>query len=410
MKIQERKKEIDVYGEYDVVVLGGGIAGISAALSASRNGAKTLLIDKNYEVGGLATLGLVTIYLPLCDGEGRQISFGIAEELLRLSASHGLEEGQEILEAWSSPNKDDPKGLQTRKNSRFQVRFNAHNFIILAEKALLEAGVEILYGTMFCDCVVEDKKVKAIFIENKTGRQAVCARNFVDATGDADLYYRAGAATRNFKQGNVLAAWYYAKEQQEISLKMLGFCDVPDNEKDENYSLEKLMDKRFTGLDGKELSDMAILAHAQVWKHFQKGGDMTREHCISNIAHIPQIRMTRCAVGKTVLDESHEGKYFADSIGMVADWRKKGKRYEVPFSCLYSEDLLNVISAGRCVSNTDVTWDIMRVIPCCAVTGQAAGTAAALFENVTTADVEKLQKQLQKDGVVIHLSDVGVEY
>ena len=77
--IKEKAKSLPVTGEYDVVVAGGGIAGVAAALAAKRNGAKVLLIEKQFLVGGLATLGLITIYLPLCDGEGKQVSFGIAE-------------------------------------------------------------------------------------------------------------------------------------------------------------------------------------------------------------------------------------------------------------------------------------------------------------------------------------------
>ena len=84
-KIIEKQRDLEIYGNYDVVVCGGGIAGISAALAAARTGAKTLLIENSYLLGGLATSGLVAIYLPLCDGEGHQLSFGIAEELLRLS-------------------------------------------------------------------------------------------------------------------------------------------------------------------------------------------------------------------------------------------------------------------------------------------------------------------------------------
>ena len=89
--IEEKAKQIPVYGEYDVAVVGGGIAGIAAALAASRHGAKTVLIEKQFALGGLATLGLVTIYLPICDGCGRQVSFGIAEELLKLSMKYGCE-------------------------------------------------------------------------------------------------------------------------------------------------------------------------------------------------------------------------------------------------------------------------------------------------------------------------------
>ena len=78
-------------GKYDTVVVGGGVAGIAAALSARRSGASVLLLEREYSLGGLATLGLVTIYLPICDGMGHQVSFSIAEELLRLSMSLGHE-------------------------------------------------------------------------------------------------------------------------------------------------------------------------------------------------------------------------------------------------------------------------------------------------------------------------------
>mgnify|MGYP004481321329 FL=1 len=87
--ITEPTRKIPVTGEYDVAVCGGGVAGIAAALSAARGGAKTLLIEKQFALGGLATLGLVTIYLPLCDGNGRQVSFGLAEELMLLSIEKG---------------------------------------------------------------------------------------------------------------------------------------------------------------------------------------------------------------------------------------------------------------------------------------------------------------------------------
>ena len=89
--IEEKSKKLPIYGEYDVVVAGGGVAGISAAIAASRTGAKTILIEKQFALGGLATMGLVTYYLPLCDGCGRQVSFGIAEELLKLSIKYGYE-------------------------------------------------------------------------------------------------------------------------------------------------------------------------------------------------------------------------------------------------------------------------------------------------------------------------------
>ena len=80
----------EITEQYDVAVCGGGIAGIAAALAAAREGKKVVLIEKQFMLGGLATAGLITIYLPLCDGKGRQVSFGLAEELLRLSITYGF--------------------------------------------------------------------------------------------------------------------------------------------------------------------------------------------------------------------------------------------------------------------------------------------------------------------------------
>lgn len=118
--------------------------------------------------------------------------------------------------------------------------------------------------------------------------------------------------------------------------------------------------------------------------------------------------MTRRIVGEYTLSDSEMHKYFDDSIGMVSDWRKRGPVYEVPFSTLYSGRVKNLITAGRCTSVTESMWDIMRVIPCCSVTGQAAGTAAALCDDFSALDVGRLQSVLVKNGVVLHEKDIPV--
>ena len=107
-----------------------------------------------------------------------------------------------------------------------------------------------------------------------------------------------------------------------------------------------------------------------------------------------------------LLSDEEMHKYFEDSIGMVSDWRKRGPVYEVPFGTLYSKKVKNLICAGRCTSVSQDMWDIMRVIPCCAVTGQAAGTAASMTDDFATLDVSLLQKQLVTDGVVLHEEDI----
>ena len=176
MIINEQIKT-EVKEEYDVAVCGGGFAGISAALAAARQGSRVVLFEKQFMLGGLGTAGLITIYLPICDGFGHQVSFGIAEELLRLSILHGAED--KYPENWL-----DNKGSRGEKDKRFEVQYNPQLFAILAEKLLLDEGVRILYGTYVVDVDVNDGKINHIITENKSGRAAYKVKAVVDASGD----------------------------------------------------------------------------------------------------------------------------------------------------------------------------------------------------------------------------------
>ena len=400
MVIRETR-ETPVSRKCDVLVCGGGFGGIAAALAAARQGKDVVLLEKEYMLGGLGTAGLVTIYLPLCDGMGHQVSFGIAEELLRLSVSMGHE--GEWPANWMES--DDPAG-RTEKDLRFLVRYNPQLFAMLAEKLLLQEGVDILYGTYAVAVHREEDRIGAVMIENKSGRQAIVPDTVVDATGDCDIAWFAGAPTEKFKQGNLLAAWYYACGDKGYELHTLGACDIPDDQKTGDNEVEKLSNKRFTGLEGEELSRMMQLSHRETMQDLLKLRETQPNAVPATIASIPQIRMTRRISGAYTLHDTEMHTRFEDSVGMVSDWRKRGPVYEVPYRTLWSPEIKNLITAGRCTSVTDSMWDIMRVIPCCAVTGQAAGTAAAMTNDFAALDVFQLQSQLQRDGVVLHESEI----
>ena len=400
MTINEQIKT-EVVKEYDVAVCGGGFAGISAALAAARQGKKVILLEKEYILGGLGTAGLVTIYLPLCDGYGRQVSFGIAEELLRLSISMGAED--RYPDNWLD---SDDVSKRTENDKRFQVQYNPQLFAILAEQLLVGNGVTILYGTYAVGVSKQADKISAVVIESKSGRQAIAVKSAVDATGDCDIAHFAGAPTENFKQGNVLASWYYSLEKEGYKLNMVGAADIPDEQKTDLNKVKVLTDRRFTGLDGIELSEMVQMSHASVLNSILKKRSSDETVVPTSIATIPQVRMTRRIVGEYTLDEAQMHTYFEDSIGMISNWRKRGPVYEVPFATLYSKGIKNLITAGRCTSVTDSMWDLMRVIPCCAVTGQAAGVAAAMCDDFSQLDVKKLQKILVADGVKLHEKDL----
>lgn len=391
----------EITASCDVLVCGGGFAGISAALAAARQGKNVILLEKQYMLGGLGTAGLVTIYLPLCDGCGKQVSYGIAEELLRLSISMGVE--GRYPDNWLD---SDDTSKRTNKDKRFEVQYNPQLFAILAEQLLNKNGVDILYGSYAVGVSKADDKIDAVIIENKSGRQAIAVKSVVDATGDCDIAHFAEAPTDTFQQGNILAAWYYSLGQKGYSLNKVGFADIPDEQKTEANKVQLLVPKRFSGIDGAELSEMMQLSHSATLSSIIEKREADSTLIPTAIATIPQIRMTRRIVGEYTLDDTEAHKFFADSIGMVSNWRKRGPVYEVPFSTLFSGKVKNLITAGRCTSVTDSMWDIMRVIPCCAVTGQAAGTAAAISDDFSKLNINELQSILKSNGVVLHERDL----
>lgn len=153
---------------------------------------------------------------------------------------------------------------------------------------------------------------------------------------------------------------------------------------------------------------MVCLSHEATLNDWLKRRQADKKTVISTIATIPQIRMTRKIVGEYTLSHLEEHKYFNHSIGIVSNWKKRGPAYEIPFETLYNSNVKNLIVAGRCVSTSEQMWDVMRVIPCCAVTGQAAGTAAAMTDDFTTLNVKELQNELVNNGVVLHEKDLNI--
>ena len=397
MIITESARQTEISDRCDVLVCGGGVAGIAAALAAAREGADVLLIEREWLLGGLATAGLVTVYLPLCDGRGHQVSFGIAEELLRLSVKHGAEQSSPWLE--ESDEAD-------RIRHRFQVQFNPNLFAIEAEKLLTENGARILYGTVVCGAKVENGRITHVIIENKSGRSAIEIGCVVDATGDADICKLSGEDTELFKQGNIPAGWYYSVKDGKYVLNVIGACDIPDSHKTPEQLENAKKQIRFGGIDAKELSDITLLSHGKILEHFLKHGDGTREKALATLGTVPQVRMTRRLAGRYEIDDTEMHAEFPDSVGLFSDWRKSGPVYELPFGTLTGRKVSNLLAAGRCISVTDAMWDITRVIPVCAVSGQAAGTAAAMFGDMAKLDISALQTKLKENGVIMHETEL----
>jgi hypothetical protein len=409
----ERKTEIVL--SCDVLVAGAGIAGMAAAIAAARNGASVVLLEREFGLGGMATLGLVTIYLPLCDGEGRQLVFGLGEELLRLSIAHGAEAA--YPKAWLENGT-----LEERVKTRYVTQFNPHLFALRVEKLMSELGITILYGSAAVGVVKDGDRISAVLIENKSGRSAIRTRSVIDCTGDADLCHLAGAPTALYEKGNGLANWYYYFSEGKISLKMFGLADIAPSRKNAKSedkssvvpadtamveSLDKSM--RFSGIDGFELSSVVLAGHRKMYEDILTHKEAAPDYVPTQASSIPLVRMSRRLDGAYTMDESEEKIHMEDSIGMTGDWRRRGPAFELPFGTLYTRAVPNLLAAGRDISVTDAMWDITRVIPPCAVTGEAAGTAAALAcgaaetpVDFPALDIAALQRKLTAQGVQLH--------
>jgi len=412
-EIIERERKLPVTDSCDVLVAGGGIAGIAAAMAAARGGKKVMLLEREFALGGMATLGLVTIYLPLCDGEGNQVIYGIAEELLKLSIEHGAEANYPA--AWL-----DGGSREERIEKRYMTQFNPHLFAMRIEQILTDLGVKILFGTLVAQTVVEDDRITHVIVENKSGRSAIAVESVIDCTGDADICHQAGAPTELHSNGNALAGWYYYQSKGDVHLKMFGLADVvPDKEEapklaetadtGDHYKaikVESIGNFRFSGVDGAELSKSVVDVHAKMYDDIMSRHKDDESYLPVTMSTIPLVRMSRRLAGAYTLDDSEERVRFEDSIGLTGDWRKRGPVYEIPFRTLYCKEIKNLLAAGRDISTTDRMWDITRVIPPCAVTGEAAGTAAALGSDFASLDVTALQQKLSANGVRLHTDEI----
>ncbi|MGI5898464.1 MAG: FAD-dependent oxidoreductase [Christensenellales bacterium] len=401
--VWEPGRQVKVAAQADVVVAGGGIAGVSAALAAARSGAKVILLEKQCALGGLATLGLIIIYLPLCDGYGRKLIGGIGEELLLKSVRAGQLKRPEGKE---NPRASIPKCWQReaspeeRAKKRYQVAYDAAPMMLALEQLLLREGIDIWYDSHLCGCGIENGLLRHVFVENKSGRLAISAKAYVDCTGDADLCFLAGEDTFSSDQ-NRRSGWYFGADLSRCEINLHPNTDPLKGPCPEGSRF-------YSGDDGRDVSQYIIDMHKFI---LDKSREYNRRTGAQEIPFLipmmPLFRMTRRLSSVRDIAPSHIGLWMDDAVGMTGDWRKPALGYCVTLSSLYGRKTGNLLAAGRCMGAKDDAWDVLRVIPPCAVTGEAAGTAAAMLAQNRASTIQELSAPyladiLRERGVIIN--------
>lgn len=394
MDYQDTRKVRET-ARYDVAVAGGGIAGIAAAVAAARQGAKTVLLEKGILFGGLATVGLITWYEPLCDGNGKKMMGGMAEELILLAVKYGIDT---LPAAWKN-------GGDTSSCGRFASHYSPAAFMMAIDELLEKAGVDIRLDTLAVYPVMEGRHCCGVMSETKAGRLFVPAKVVIDCTGDADVFHRAGAPTADGLNYMTYVAQgtNYEFVQKYIETKnvfdMRKWIGVGSNLEGEGHP-EGV--RRMSGMEDNEVTEFVLTGRKMLFEKIRGEDKRLRE--IFELPGVPQFRTTRHIAGAYDFDGSEEGKKFENAIGSFGDFRAKGRHFQLPYPALYCEGYDNLLAAGRMVSASGDGWELTRVIPVCALTGEAAGVAAAFAArdgaSVSDVDVALLQKQLRDNGVL----------
>jgi len=382
----------------DILVCGGGIAGVAAALAAARRGKKVMLVEKQTIAGGLATSGLIYIYLPLSDDKNRIIAGGITEELLIRAQDYGP---FGLSEVWGGHPGADPGG----DKERYYCCFSPAGYALTLDKMLRDAGVEVwLDSTVISVACDGRQRIGKVEVFCGSERFEVEAECFIDASGGAYLMRLAGA--HFFTERNFVTPWfieYHRGKAREKEFYLSGdvFVGTAGSRKEqESFASVAKAD---------ELQEFIRCQYESVREYFDRSA-AGKDHYPLHLPAMPQTRKVARIDGMAVIADGGAGEYCPDSVGVAADWRKlPAPAWETPYGALLSKTVRGALAAGRCINSAGDAWEIFRVIPAAAMTGEAAGTAAALScrMGIDPADVPValLQDELRKNGTILHITD-----
>jgi hypothetical protein len=448
-------RQVPLIADTDVLVVGGGPAGIMAAVAAARNGARTMLVERAGYLGGN-----LTIHLPLLtfhDANGDKVIRGLAEEFVERLRERGS----------ASEDVDCPLTM-----SFTLIDIEAAKAV--AWEMVREAGVDVRLHTFFTDVLRDGDRIEAALLSSKSGLEAARAKVYIDCSGDGDVAARAGVpfqigresdhrtqpGTLVFRMGTVdterlrhamieeperyradeVPASYYEEHERYLVVGLREVVEQGKRERGYQFPVERLCLATLLG-EGEVHINMA-----RTWGNWTNAEDLTRAEAETR-QHIPALvdwlqryvpgfesarvmdvipyvglRESRRIQGEYVLteDDVMERFRFPDAImacGYPLDMHSPGGDsddswfefpqgyYQIPYRCLVPQKIGNLLVAGRCISVTHEALAAVRVMIPCMAMGEAAGTAASMAISAGTSprdvDTSVLRRRLEQQGMFI---------
>lgn len=430
----------DIAYETDVLVVGGGPAGVGAAFAAAREGVSVMIVEQFNCLGGVAGAG----------GHGYIATYCAWGQPIRTVGGIALDIAKNIVHSGF--------GTMNHMGPMFEVE----GLKLVLEQMAKAAGIKLLYHTFFCESIVNDGKIVGAVIQNKSGRQVILAKRVIDCTGDGDVAASAGAPfeigrptdhkcqpiTLMFTIGgvdwpkveawrtdyNMTHVWEEAQrngDMEPFQKNIMGFWWTPTRPDQVGINFTHIIDMDSTNTE--DLTYATIEGRRQafhmipVFRKYVPG--MENCYLISTPCTVG-IRESRRILADVVLTEQDmlAGQEWGDSIGYGSFFidihnidgagmdktvyrPEPGFKYQIPYRILVPRNVENLLTAGRCVSVTHLALGSIRVMAQCILTGEAAGTAAALSikEGVCPqkVDIKALQASLHEGGAIINKNDIA---
>ena len=451
-------RQVPIVEQVDVLVVGGGPAGIGAAVSAARGGAKTALVEQYGFLGGAATAGLVGPFMTSFSRDGeRQITAGVFDEIVRrLEAIGGAVHPSRVRSG--SPE----SGFYVFGHDHV-TPFDSEALKLVAGEMVVQSGVSLWLHTRFVEPMMEGHWIRGAIVHSKSGLQAIAARIVVDCTADADVAHLAGAPTLKgrpedgltqpmtlfFRVGGVddgaVAAYARAHPEEEGRL----FHHLVEQAKQEKrfsiardkvgvyrslrpgvWRVNTTRMQMLDGTDARDLTQAELMGRRQVAELmalFRESLPGFENAVLLEVAPQVGIRETRRIVGDFVLtiEDLNVGRHFEDVIalgsfpvdlhpevgdgGGTDEGLSRGLTtapvYGVPYRALLPKGVEHLLVAGRCISGEREALAAIRIMPMCFATGQAAGAGAALAvqDEVSPREVrvERLHAMLREGGAIL---------